>query len=499
MIMKEDSPISCKTAALQYAEKFGFSIIPVNRKTKTPFIPWKEFQDRKATEKEIREWWEKWPSANVGIVTGKISRVVVIDIDEPQGFDAIQEYIPDTLIIPTCKTPRGGQHLYFRAPEEVLGNKSRLIQGCDFRGDGGYIIAPPSTNSKGKSYAWLDGLSIEKADPPAMPSKLFTILRTYSYREKLDNFLDKNENPLKFQQGTRDEDLFHVANCLVKGQGSLGMSSQVLRILAANCNPPFDPKEADIKVKSALERAQRRERNISGEIREYILSSSGLIMSRDVQVCLGLSSREGQKLVWYVLNEMVKEGLVERITEKHGCYRTVDKECGEMDFINTPVHTVEIAFPFEIEKKVELMPGNIVVVAGEANAGKTAFLLNVVKENMNHFDIHYFNSEMGSSELRKRLSKFDMPLRDWRFKAKERNDNFEDVIVGGEGRINIVDFLEMYENFYLVGSHINEIYKKLNGAIAIIALQKNPQTDAGRGGQFGLEKPRLYLSMSKGN
>jgi len=161
--MKEN-PTNCKATALRYAEKFGFSVIPINRKTKKPFIPWKEFQDRKATADEIWEWWNKWPAANVGIVTGKTSGIVVFDVDEAQGFDAIQEYVPDSLIIPCCKTPRGGQHFYFRAPGETLGNNSRLIPGSDYRGDGGYAIAPPSANGKGKNYAWLDGLSIEEAE-----------------------------------------------------------------------------------------------------------------------------------------------------------------------------------------------------------------------------------------------------------------------------------------------------------------------------------------------
>ena len=62
-------------AALLYRDK-GFSVIPV-KGNKKPYIPWTEFQERKATVEEIEQWWKKWPGANVGIVTGKISGVVV--------------------------------------------------------------------------------------------------------------------------------------------------------------------------------------------------------------------------------------------------------------------------------------------------------------------------------------------------------------------------------------------------------------------------------------
>jgi ABC-type phosphonate transport system ATPase subunit len=156
--------------------------------------------------------------------------------------------------------------------------------------------------------------------------------------------------------------------------------------------------------------------------------------------------------------------------------------------------------PFEIDKKVEIMPGNIIAIAGEVNAGKTAFLLNVLNENMHKFEIHYFSSEMGGSELKKRLKKFDYPLSlsEWKFKFKERSDNFGDIIVSGEGKINIIDYLELHDNFFLVAKHLSDIHKRLKGAIAIVAIQKNPGTDTGLGGFRGMEKPRLYLAMSKG-
>jgi hypothetical protein len=110
--------------ALEYAEKYGYSVIPVKRDNKKPYIPWIEFQERQPTADEIREWWQKWPSANIGIITGQISGICVVDIDEPKGFEEIKKFIPDGLSIPTCKTPGGGQHLYFEIPEESLSNNS---------------------------------------------------------------------------------------------------------------------------------------------------------------------------------------------------------------------------------------------------------------------------------------------------------------------------------------------------------------------------------------
>jgi len=148
----------------------------------------------------------------------------------------------------------------------------------------------------------------------------------------------------------------------------------------------------------------------------------------------------------------------------------------------------------------DIMPGNIIVVAGAMNAGKTGFLLNTIRENMKNWNVYYFSSEMGDRELKKRLLLFDSPLilKDWNFVAKERSDGFGDIVVSGEGNLNIIDYIEIYEDFYKVGGYLSQIWRRLNGAIAIVALQMNPGQLIARGGYGSLEKPRLYLALNHG-
>jgi hypothetical protein len=102
---------------------------------------------------------------------------------------------------------------------------------------------------------------------------------------------------------------------------------------------------------------------------------------------------------------------------------------------------------------------------------------------------------MGHSELRTRLELFpDLSLQQWKFKPYERSGNFSDVIK--PDAINIIDYLEISDTFYNIGGMLTAIYEKLNDGIAIIALQKTPGKDIGRGGSFSVEKPRLYVSIS---
>ena len=111
--------------------------------------------------------------------------------------------------------------------------------------------------------------------------------------------------------------------------------------------------------------------------------------------------------------------------------------------------------------------------------------------------IYYFSSEMGDAEMALRLSKFEgLTLDDWSFNPEERSSNFADVI--RPDCINIIDFLEIDRDFNEIAGQIRDIYDRLNSGVAIVAIQKNPGMDLGRGGTFSLEKARLYLSMDAG-
>ncbi|MFA7314508.1 MAG: bifunctional DNA primase/polymerase [Candidatus Magasanikbacteria bacterium] len=132
--------------ALELLER-GYSIIPV-RNDKKPYIPWTEYQKRLPTEKEIKKWFTLYPEANIGIVTGEVSGLVVVDVEK----DGSTEGLTPTLF---SKSGGGGWHYYYKHPGFVVNNSARKIRELvDIRGDGGYIIAPPSLHASGNKYEW---------------------------------------------------------------------------------------------------------------------------------------------------------------------------------------------------------------------------------------------------------------------------------------------------------------------------------------------------------
>ena len=106
---------------------------------------------------------------------------------------------------------------------------------------------------------------------------------------------------------------------------------------------------------------------------------------------------------------------------------------------------------------------------------------------------------MGGAEFKLRAEKFlDIMPEEWNIKFYERSSGFQDVIKPGSGNLNIIDFFEIHDNFFKISESLSAIHQKLNGGLAVIAIQKAPGADLGRGGTFSLEKARLYVSLDYG-
>jgi hypothetical protein len=183
-------------AALSY-ERQGFSVVPLHTPTeggcsckkradcpnpgKHARVKWLPLQERRATESDIRRWWARWPDANVGIVTGEVSDIVVLDVDGEQGRAAIHgKHMPLTVTVLTGR--EGGEHRWFKHPGFECRNAAESwpdgndYPHLDFRGDAGIIVCPPSLHASGKTYRFADGLELGEVDREPCPSWLLTML-----------------------------------------------------------------------------------------------------------------------------------------------------------------------------------------------------------------------------------------------------------------------------------------------------------------------------------
>ena len=145
-------------------------------------ILWAEYQNRLPSEDEVIKWFSDWPDANIGIVTGKISNLVVFDLDSTAAVEYAESEggFPDT---PKVKTGKG-YHIYMRHPGFEIRNSVNKKLDIDIRADGGYAVAPPSIHGSGCQYQWESGFSIHDIKPAACEPWMIEYLQNISSPDK---------------------------------------------------------------------------------------------------------------------------------------------------------------------------------------------------------------------------------------------------------------------------------------------------------------------------
>jgi hypothetical protein len=163
-----DSPLLL--AALEFAEQ-GYRVIPLHTPSGESCSCGKPdcasvgkhprtahgLQDATSDPATIRQWWKRWPDANVGKTTGPESGILVLDVDGKEGEASLIALAKRGFILPdsySVRTGSGGQHHYFLYPDgaNVRNSQSKLAPGLDIRGAGGYVDAPPSMHKSGRRY-----------------------------------------------------------------------------------------------------------------------------------------------------------------------------------------------------------------------------------------------------------------------------------------------------------------------------------------------------------
>lgn len=158
-----NQPPNAKLAAALYHQAQGRSIIPAGA-DKIPLIKWKQYTTEVASAEQIMKWWSMFPNANPAMVTGAISKLVVLDFDIKHGRTSKEFDIPETA---RAKSGSGGEHFYFNYPGVHIVKESAIFgPGVDIQGDNGLIILPPSVNEFGGTYEWISDLENGVADMP---------------------------------------------------------------------------------------------------------------------------------------------------------------------------------------------------------------------------------------------------------------------------------------------------------------------------------------------
>lgn len=256
---------SMKEWALSYAA-FGLAVFPVKswgkaeQDFKSPLTP-NGFLDASQSPDQIEGWWTRWPNANIGIATGILSgglTVIDLDVKEEKGIDGrltLHKWEMDHGKLPgdtwLSITGSGGYHFFYR---DVSGTKSTraIMEGIDIRGEGGYIVAPPSLHFNGRRYEWE-----QAPDEFKLAEANATV---YEFLTRPPGNWDKKTFKLQEQipEGKRTESLVK----LVCSQQAKGLSDEAIRAAVraeneAKCIPPLSDQELEKEVFPALCRYEK--------------------------------------------------------------------------------------------------------------------------------------------------------------------------------------------------------------------------------------------------
>lgn len=260
--VKQDGNCSCRQGALCQA------------KGKHPRI--KNWNEEATTDAaKIKAWWEKAPSANIGIPMGEKSGLVALDVDTRHGGDSslallVDEFaaLPNTI---TATTGGGGKHYIFKYTEELaLKNVVGFRDGLDIRTQGGMIVAAPSIHHSGNQYMWDSGKSPFEMQAADMPAWLVEEIRKVGIKITVKKKATEHTPRKKISEGSRNNHLTSLAGALRrKGIGEDGIVATLRAENRDRLDPPLDD-ETVVAIAKSITRYQPESEDI-----EYKLTDVG--------------------------------------------------------------------------------------------------------------------------------------------------------------------------------------------------------------------------------
>lgn len=241
----------------------------------------------------------------------------------------------------------------------------------------------------------------------------------------------------------------------------------------------------------------KRGEHLATLIKELVDKSKGRVTYTYIDRELDIRTPAEKNLRRVVFSDICDKNIVRHDEKLPGVFWKVDTEAPDESWQGADKTTVPLKFPFELERYIRVLPKSLIVVAGAPGTGKTTLLYNIVYLNMYDFDVHLFNNEMGVVQIQEKFDAIDPDIPNPApFRVRRRESDFADVIE--PDAINLIDYLDMDSEVYMIGAELKRILQKLNEGVAIVAIQKPIGRELGYGAGYSLKSASLYLSMDRG-
>lgn len=224
----------------------GWSILPVKPEEKRPYMTnWLQYMKTRPGKVLVNSWFNNLTGAGVGLVTGKISGVVVLDVESwcPTPVDELLKKYPTQMI---ARSGGGGVHLFYSYPQNVgkISNRVGIFEGADLRADGGFLVLPPTMHPSGNRYEW-----IKKGIPGAFPMAFLDL----ESRSPTSNEGWITEALRGVSEGGRNDTCARLAGYFFKK----GLNSDIVEALLIEWNEKNDPPLPVSEVRTTIKSIER--------------------------------------------------------------------------------------------------------------------------------------------------------------------------------------------------------------------------------------------------
>ncbi len=524
---------------VKFYREQGISIIPVPAKTKEAKIKWAEYRERLPTDSEINSWFNG-NNTNVAALTGKPPggkySLVVLDCDSSERFYEVAAVITSKLGVAdildfTLVSQTGrGYHilLWVKAPV-----KSAKFPNLDIKGEGGYILVPPSIHPNGMPYKFLN---------PKVPISVIDSLSDIGIdlERKPQGQIGDKPNWISevlqhgADEGRRNDTCFRLAGYFKERQPR-DITTQILLDWNQKNRPPLSEKEVITAVDSAYTYAvnpltylnSKRDDfpskntfclesgQVSGQVVDKLREHGELALpfdnflkenpephwKKDVAEAIGTIYKD-QAFIKLV-QRRAKEGMI-KISHGGDKIQWVNKdwqrskislEAGKREFLG-------LSLPFGAEKYIATPEHCQIVVAGDVGSGKTHYGYHLADLNVGKIQIRHFVNEIGESKAIKNLD--DFPHLQKFFdngyvlinQDKEQLDVAENIDPNG---LNIYDYLHLpstKEWFLWLQKELARLSQKLEAGVIVVMLQKKRGTGLAMGGDSTRMQCETYISLN---
>lgn len=304
--------------ATEYSKK-GLVVVPIVKGQKHPAIDWKKYQNQRPTDEELKTWFEN-KDVGIGLITGKLSGIVVVDEDSYKKTGSDLKLNTPLRVL----TGGGGKHYYFKYQDGVT-NTVNQSKAVDIRGEGGLVVIPPTIHPSGNQYRWDKTGEVDIKNLPTIDENFLSQIIDHQRKGEKINI----SNYLSVEEGGRNNSLHKIA-CSIRNKYKRDEAIAILAGINNGYNPPLE----------------------DFEFQQVINSAFNFVESNPPQ-------KLHDKFVQTMTPETIKEVGERRIAE-----RVLEKDAPST------------GFP-ELDKSIKgFIPKHLIVLSGETNCGKTALCCN---------------------------------------------------------------------------------------------------------------------------